>query len=241
MQLAFTDRKIRMKPNHGVQRRPSPRLSVLLAIVMASFGVVIAPPVIAHAGCGPGGPPPGAASKDVSDAYGQPTTLWITNTIVGISTAQGYGEAEIHSPSPLQRSALLIDAQQDGNHQIIVDTGREALLYTVSGCTITPVVGQQGASFRFDIGHRFGKGDGIGCADLGDGRRLIGLLQLRDQQGQPLLTVRRTEIDLNDATATIGRSDTVTATSDQDPAWSTAGGISCGDLTMQRDGVEAPY
>jgi hypothetical protein len=53
--------------------------------------------------------------------------------------------------------------------------------------------------------------------------------------------VRRTEIDLNGATATIGRSDAVTATSDQDPAWTTAGDISCGDLTIARDGVQEPY
>ena len=209
-------------------------LPVLLAIAMASFGVAVAPPAIADAGCGPGGPPPRAASKDVSDTYGQPATLWITNTIVGITTAQGYGEAEIHSPSPLQRSALLIDAQRDGNHQIIVDAGREAIVYAVSGCTITPAVDRQGESFRFDIEDRRGNGDGVGCADLGDGPHLVGLLQARDEQNRRLPTVRRTEIDLNGATATIGRSDDV-------PAMSRVGGISCGDLTIARDGVEATY
>jgi hypothetical protein len=216
-----------------------PKLPLLLAIAMASFGVLIAPPAVADAGCGPGGPPPGAASKDVSDVYGQPATLWITDMVVGITTAQGYGEAKILSPSPLRRAALLIDAQQDGNHQIIVDTGREAVLYAVSGCTITPVVDPQGTEFRFDLGHRRGNGDGIGCSDLGDGRRLVGLLQDRDIHGTPLLTVRRTEIDLNGTAATIGRSDTVTATSIQDPAWTSAATISCGDLTMKRDGVQA--
>jgi hypothetical protein len=226
-----------MKANHGVRRRPW--LSVLLAVAMASLGVAIAQPAIADVGCGPGGPPPGAASKDVGDAYGGPATLWLTNTVVGITTAQGYGQAEILSPSPLRRSALLIDAEQDGNHQIIVDAGREAILYSVSGCTITPVVDQRGASFRFDLGHRRGTGDGVGCSDLGDGRRLVGLLRLRDQRDQPVLAVRRKEIGLNGATATIGRSDTVPAMSDRDPAWTTAGGISCGDLTMKRDGVQA--
>jgi hypothetical protein len=112
-------------------------LRVALAVAITALGVVIAPPAIADAGCGPGGPPPGAAGKDVSDVYGQPATLWLTNQIVGITTAQRYGETAIHSPSPLQRRALLIDAQQDGSHQIIVDTGRETLLYAVSGCTIT--------------------------------------------------------------------------------------------------------
>jgi hypothetical protein len=66
-------------------------------------------------------------------------------------------------------------------------------------------------------------------------------IQLRGQEDKPLWIVRRTEIDLNGATATIGRSDAVTATSDQDPAWTTAGDISCGDLTIARDGVQEPY
>jgi hypothetical protein len=216
-------------------------LTALVATAIASFGAVAAPPAIADAGCGPGGPPPGAASKDVSAAYGQPATLWITNTVVGIATAQGYGEAVIDSPSPLHRSALLIDAQQDGDHQIVVDAGREAILYAVAGCTITPVADPRGASFRFDLGHRRGNGDGIGCSDLGDGRHLVGLLQQRDEQDNPLMTVRRTEIDLNGATATVGRSDTVPVSSDHDPAWTSAGAISCGDLTMLGDGVQAPY
>ncbi len=173
--------------------------------------------------------------------YGQPATLWITDTVVGLTTPRGYSEAEIHSASPLRRSALLVDAQQDGQHQIIVDTGRDAILYTVSGCRINPAVDQQGNEFRFDIGHRRGTGDGIGCSDLGDGRHLVALLQLRDDQGNPLLAVRRTEIDLSGAWVTTGRSDTVTATSEQDPAWTTASEITCGDLTMAGDGVAAPY
>jgi hypothetical protein len=223
-----------MKRENDFQCRRGATLSVLAAMVLASSGVVWAPPAVADVGCGPGGPPPRAASKDVSDTYGQPATLWITNTIVGITTAQGYGEAEIHSPSPLPRSAMLVDAQQDDNHQIIVDTGREAILYAVSGCSITQVVDRQGEPFRFDIEDRRGNGDGVGCADLGDGRHLVGLLQLRDEQNRRLPTVRRTEIDLNGATATIGRSDTV-------PTTSRVGGVSCGDATMARDGVSAPY
>jgi hypothetical protein len=225
--------------NNMFHHRTSTRLSALFAIVMSSLGVVMAPPAGAHTRCGPGGPPPGAASKDVTDAFGQPAKLWITDAAVGIATANGYGEADIHSPSPLRRSALLIDAHNDGNHQIIVDTGREAILYAVTGCVITPVVDQYGASFRFDLAHRMGNGDGIGCSDLGGGRRLVGLLQLRDEQDKPLLRVRRTEIELNGATAAIGRSDTISAVSDQDPAWRTAGAISCGDLTMRRDGIQA--
>jgi hypothetical protein len=212
------------------------RLGISIPLAVTVLGVVAAPHAVADTRCGPGGPPPGAASKDVTAVYGQPATLWITDQIVGITTAQGYGEAAIHSPSPLQRSALLIDAQQDGNHQIVVDTGRDSPLYAVAGCTITPVLDQQGAPFYFDLGHRRGNGDGVGCSDLGDGRHLVGLLAIPDD-GR--LSVRRTEIDLNGATATIGRSDVVAASSDQDPSWTTAHDISCGDRTIDQDGVRA--
>lgn len=183
--------------------------------------------------------PPKAASKDVSDVYGQPATLWISETAVGLTTPQGYSSAKIESASPLRRRAMLVDAEQDGNHQIIVDDGREAILYVVSGCRIYPAVEETGQGFRFDVGHRRALGDGIGCSDLGDGRRLVQLLQLRDDQDRPLLAMRRTKIDLNGAWATVGRSDTVTATSEQDPAWTTAAEISCGDLTLEHDGVAA--
>jgi hypothetical protein len=49
-----------------------------------------------------------------------------------------------------------------------------------------------------------------------------------------------TEVDLNGALATIGESDTVTATSAQDPAVTSAQTISCGDLTIAKDGVQQP-
>jgi hypothetical protein len=231
-----------MMAPHRLTVARSQTLLAFSAITVAALAVVMAPGAIADGYCDPdGGPPPHASSKNVSRVYGPPATLWISDTVVGITTAQGYGEAAIHTPSPLQRSALMIDAQHDGNHQIIVGTGREAILYIVSGCAITPAVDERGGSFRFDIGRRRGVGDGIGCSDLGDGPHLVQLLQLRDEQDKPLLAVRRTEIDLYGTTATIGRSDTVTATSEQDPAWTTAGTISCGDLMMARDGVAAPY
>ena len=215
---------------------PRRLISVAATAAMLIAGVA-APHAAADAQCRPGGPPPDAATKAVDDVYGQPATLWITDLTVGISTAAGSGQADIRSASPIRRQALLVDAQRDGNHQIIVDAGREALLYAVSGCAVTPVVDQHGAPFVFDRDDRRGNGDGVGCSDLGEGRRLVGLLQLRDQQ---LPQVRRTEIDLNGATATIGRSDTVNATSEDDPAWTTAAEITCGDLTLARDGLAAP-
>lgn len=210
-------------------------LAAVWALVGTAQGMAAAPYAAADRGCGPaGGPPPEAAGKDVSAVYGQPATLWVTDTMIGISTDHGYGQAPIQSASPLPRSALLVDAQQDGNHQIIVDTGRAAMLYTVADCTITPVVDTRGAPFLFDRGHRADRGDGVGCSDLGDGRHLVQLLQLPDG-----LMVRRTEIELHESTASAGRSDTVAATSEHDPIWTAATDISCGESTIARDGITA--
>jgi hypothetical protein len=69
---------------------------------------------------------------------------------------------------------------------------------------------------------------------------LVGLPALQSRPNTGQWTVRRTEIDLNGTLATIGRSDTVTATSAQDPAVTSAQTISCGDLTISKDGVQQP-
>ena len=87
---------------------------------------------------------------------------------------------------------------------------------------------REGAPFVFDL---------QSLRDHGTGRRLVGLQALQTD-GQS--TVRRTEIDLNAMVATIGESDTVTATSAQDPAVTSAQTISCGDLTIGQDGVQQP-
>ncbi|OBI98181.1 hypothetical protein [Mycobacterium asiaticum] len=49
-----------------------------------------------------------------------------------------------------------------------------------------------------------------------------------------------TEIDLNGTVASTGRSDTLTAASAQDPVVTSAQTISCGDLTINQDGVQEP-
>ncbi|PQM44171.1 hypothetical protein C1Y40_05671 [Mycobacterium talmoniae] len=52
--------------------------------------------------------------------------------------------------------------------------------------------------------------------------------------------MRRTAIDLDGTTARVGRSDTVTADSAQDPVVASARTISCGDLSIDQDGVHEP-
>jgi hypothetical protein len=207
--------------------------ALVAAAVLLTTSVMFAPTVTAQRDCTPGGPPSDAVGERV-EVDGHAETLWLTFAAVGISTPQGYGQAAVRSPSPLPRQALLIDARGDGNHQIIVSTGREALLYNVSGCAITAVTGSDGNAFAFDLGHRRGTGDGIGCSDLGDGRQLVGLL--RQQDGERL-TVRRTEAAVTGDTAVTGRSDVVVASSRDDPVWTTAADITCANLSIDRDGV----
>ncbi len=227
-------------------------VSVVTVLVAACLGVP-APRASATTGCPPGGTPPpaGAAQRKVGDLDwdGRPDTLWVgqfrdggrTDRVVGITTASGANtDVQVLSASPIPLAALAIDAQQDGQHQIIVSDGRSAHLYVFADCRLQTVADNQGAPFVFDLQDLRGNGTGIGCSNIGSpspGRHLVGL-RASNEDGQ--WTLRRTEIDLNGTLATIGESDTLTATSAQDPAVVSARTISCGDLTISKDGVQQP-
>lgn len=217
---------------------------LLVAPLAVAFLAVPAPRAVAAPGCVPGGSPapPGAAERQVGDldGDGSPDTLWVaTGRLVGVSTASGAKtQVQISTASPMPLHALAIDAQDDGNHQIVVSTGRNAHLYVFADCRLQAVVDNHyRRPFLFDLENLAGNGTGVGCSDLGDGRRLVGLQALQDA-GQ--WTVRRTEIDLNATLASTGRSDTLTAASAQDPVVTSAQTISCGDLTINQDGVQEP-
>jgi hypothetical protein len=228
------------------------RRVLLVSLLIAACLVIPAGRSFAASGCAPGGAPPpaGSAMRTVNDLDwdGQPDTLWLgqirdggrTDRVVGVTTASGANsDVQVVSASPIPLAALAVDAQQDGQHQIIVSDGRGAHLYVFANCRIQTVADNQGAPFLFDLQNLRDNGTGIGCSDLGPpstGRHLVGLQALNNGQW----TVRRTEIDLNGALATIGASDTVTAASAQDPAVTSAQTISCGDLTMSKDGVRQP-
>ncbi|OBA75234.1 hypothetical protein A5641_24660 [Mycobacterium sp. 1554424.7] len=230
------------------------RRVLLVATLLAA--VLSVPPTrsFAATGCAPGGAPPpaGASQRKVTDLDwdGQPDTLWLgqfrdasgrTDRIAGVTTASGANSGvEVTSASPIPLSALAIDAQQDGQHQIIVSDGRSARLYVFADCRLQAAADNQGAPFLFDLEDLRGNGTGIGCTNIGPpspGRHLVGLRAV-NENGQ--WTVRRTEINLNGTLATIGASDTVAATSAQDPAVLSAQTISCGDLTIGKDGVQQP-
>jgi hypothetical protein len=188
------------------------------------------------------------------DGDGRPDTLWVgqfqdgdgrVNRVVGITTASGANsDVQISSASPIPLTALAIDAQDDGGNQIIVSDGRSARLYTFAECRLQAVLNaRDGAPFVFDLQNLRGHGTGVGCSDLGPpsvGRHLVGLQALESPPNTGQWTVRRTVIDLHGTLATVGQSDTVTATSAQDPAVTSAKTISCGDLTISKDGVQQP-
>ncbi|OBK93377.1 hypothetical protein A5645_20850 [Mycobacterium asiaticum] len=218
-----------------------PLFVVPLAVAFLTLPV---PRAVAAPGCAPAGnpAPPGAAERQVGDLDGDelPDTLWVaTGRLVGVSTASGANsQVQISTASPMPLQALAIDAQDDGNHQVVVSTGRNAHLHVFTDCRLQPVVDNHyRRPFLFDLENLAGNGTGVGCSDLGDGRRLVGLQALQDAGRW---TVRRTEIDLNATLASTGRSDTLTAASAQDPVVTSAQTISCGDLTINQDGVQEP-
>jgi hypothetical protein len=234
----------------GVVKR---RALLLVPLLVAAWVSMPAARSFAATGCAPGGTPPPAdvAQRQVGDLDwdGGPDTLWVgqfrdgngrTDRVAGVTTASGANSGvQVSSASPMPLAALAIDAQQDGQHQIIVSDGRSAHLYVFADCRIQTIVDNQGAPFVFDLQNLRDHGTGVGCSDLGPrsaGRHLVGLQALNNGQWM----IRRTEIDLNRTLATIGESDTVTATSAQDPAVTSAQTISCGDLTLSKDGVQKP-
>lgn len=208
------------------------RLLAAAALAFALTPAAVAP--ASPGSCSPTKPPLDAASKQVARG----DMLWVgRDGSVGITTPAGTGVVQVPNAGPMPLQAMLIDAQQNGQQQLIVSSGRDAHLYLVNGCDITTVVDQQGNPFVFDLQNLRGAGTGIGCSDFGDGRRLVAL---QAQVGDAGWTVRRTEIVLAGATATLGRSDTVAAPSQQDPAVTAAQSITCGEQAITKDGVQQP-
>ncbi|MDP7704015.1 MULTISPECIES: hypothetical protein [unclassified Mycobacterium] len=223
---------------------------LVTATLAAAFCMAGVPRATAAPGCPAGGtpPPPGAATRQIGDVDGDglPDTLWVgkwqgpegaMTRAVGIATASGAdSDVPIVSASPIPLRALAIDVQN--GHQVIASLGRSAPLYTFAECRLQTVVDSHyGRPFVFDLENLAGNGTGVGCGDFGGERHLVAL-QALDSGGR--WTVRRTEIDLNGLWAATGASDTLTAASAHDPVVTTAQTISCGERTIDQDGVQEP-
>lgn len=204
------------------------------------------------AGCTPDGTgvPAGVVSNQTIDVDGdgKADTEWIQTdpggqVLLGITTASGatFG-AHFSSASPIARSMLVADATGNGEIVALASDGRQANLFVVDGCHLTPATNVQGGQYTFDLG--FGSfGTGIGCSQLAgtSGRQLVGLKLNLDASGKPT-SVDSTVVQLDGTRATNGPSNSidVRGRAASDPAVTTAREITCGTRTLSADGVRQP-
>lgn len=186
------------------------------------------------------GVPAGAVNKQIIDVDGdgRPDLGWISGAATfGITTASG---ATFSIPIDLAgggpRSVLV--ASPDGGATItaLASDGRTVELLTVRNCGLFPVTNPEGQHYEFDLGFR-GTGTGVGCSQVAGtpANSLVGLNVHLDGTGKPV-DVQRTQIVIEGTTAHNGATDTVAVAGNPSAAQS-GHEISCGDLTMARDGV----
>jgi len=186
------------------------------------------------------GVPADATSKPIIDVDrdGRADTGWINGSAnFGITTASG---ATFSIPMELAgggpRSVLVENTDGKGTIAALASDGRTVELLLVKNCGLFPAKNVQGANYEFDLGFR-GTGTGVGCSQVAgtSGRSLVGLNVHLDGAGRPQ-DVQRTQIILDGTSARNGATDTIPAAGN--PAAVQSGSqISCGDLTMNRDGV----
>ena len=231
----------------GIYGSDSPSPTTTPAPTSSAPSTEPTPTATAGAGCAPTDTvaPEGATAVEVIDVDGdgRPDTAWISggaDRAVGITTASGATfSTPIDTASPIPAKAVVNAVGADATPIVLVDVGREALLYSLADCAVTQTKDSAGAPYTFDRG--FGdQGTGVGCTESGGVLQLAGLLATEQDTGW---TVTRTLVDLTDkgAVATNGEK-TVVATdaAASDPVVVTAQEVSCGDLVAGQDGLVEP-
>ena len=190
-------------------------------------------------GCRAGGREPGgtvrASVVDV-DGDGRRDEVWYATgpQRVGISTASGRVEARTVNSAKFVNNVLVINADQRGPIEVLIDNGGGIEPWTFLDCQLVPVTGPDSQPYLFDTGYR-GNGTGATCTDLDhDGHRdLVGMNLQADSTTTPTTDYRlsRTIIDLDNATATHGHTDqtTIQTTPAQTSQYY---GIRCGPLSL---------
>jgi hypothetical protein len=161
--------------------------------------------------------------------------------VVGVLPATGGGATyAIDSASPVAGTMLVVDVDRRPPTELLVSDGRGVHLLAYDRCAIVPITNPEGEPYLFDLGDLRGHGTGVGCIDTPVGRRLVGLRRDPNSTGE---TVRwtRTVVELDGTHARNGETTSGTFTSPQDDAAiELLDTVSCGDLTLERDGVAQP-
>jgi hypothetical protein len=190
--------------------------------------------------------PEGAARGEVVDldGDGRADEAWMAadpdgTRRMGVVTAAGGGSVvTVESASPQPLTLLAVDADEAPPVELFVSDGRTAQLWAFADCAIAPVTNPEGEQYLFDLGFR-GTGTGIGCRDTDEGRQLVGLNVLDDDG--TTVSWSRTVIERDGLEAANGATDEGTFThGDDDAAIDLLHDISCGDLTIDADGIRQP-
>lgn len=175
------------------------------------------------------------------DGDGRPDTGWIGGSdLFGITTASGATfSTTVDLSSPVARSMLVADVDGHGTFVALASDQRTVGLLVVKNCSLVPAQNVQGDTYYFGLGISPRQGTGVGCSQVAGtpGRGLVGLKLIRDSAGKPQ-SVQRTQIIITGIQARNGATDTIPIDGPQDAAAAdTATQITCGTLTMAKDGV----
>ena len=200
-------------------------------------------PSTAAAGCAPNDETAPAGADVVTvidvDGDGRPDQTWLSGgagRTFGITTASGATfSATIDSASPVPASAIVNRVQADQIPIALVDLSREALVYSLAGCAVTPVANEQGEPYRFDRGFA-GTGTGVGCSTDAGSLRLAGLNAVADTAGTYTVTRTFVDLDADGRHATNAAPEQVALGAGADePVVTTAQEVSCGELVAGTD------
>jgi len=201
------------------------------------------PSTEAAAGCAPNDETAPAGADVVTvidvDGDGRPDQAWLSGGAgreFGITTASGATfSATIDSASPVPASAIVNRVQADQIPIALVDLSREALVYSLAGCAVTPVANEQGQPYTFDLGFA-GTGTGVGCSTDAGSLRLAGLNAVADDAGTYTVTRTFVDLDADGRHATNAAPEQVALGAGADePVVTTAQEVSCGELVAGTD------